>query len=239
MDTLNSFYHTKGWEKLLRVIKLERLNENGELICEYCGKPIVRKYDCIGHHKIHLTEGNVNDADIALNPENIALVHHRCHNHIHQKFYGPKKNNKPKEKPPKQVFLIYGSPCSGKSTYLNSVMIQGDLVIDVDLIRQCVSGQPRHILTPQLNTLVFAIRDLLFDAAKTRRGGWLNCYIIGGFPLKSERDRIIRETGAREIYIDSSRSECMEHLKADPNNRDVEKWERFINDWWDKYERFT
>ena len=53
MYTLSNFYKSKEWLDLLQVLKLERL-VNGELICEHCHKPIYKKYDCIGHHKIEL-----------------------------------------------------------------------------------------------------------------------------------------------------------------------------------------
>ena len=79
-QTLDTFYRCKEWENLLRVLKLERVNEAGELICEHCGKPITRAYDAIGHHKEELTPENVNDANVSLNPANIAFVHHKCHN---------------------------------------------------------------------------------------------------------------------------------------------------------------
>ena len=67
---ISSFYRSKPWIDLMTVIRLERGN-----ICEHCGKPIVKKYDAIGHHKIELTEENVEDANISLNPDNIMLVH--------------------------------------------------------------------------------------------------------------------------------------------------------------------
>ena len=84
--TLDNFYQSKEWVNLMKIIRQERVNENGEIICAYCGKPIVKAYDCIGHHKVYLTEQNVNDAMISLNPENVELVHHVCHNRIHDKF---------------------------------------------------------------------------------------------------------------------------------------------------------
>ena len=86
MMNLGNFYKSPEWFKLMQIIKTERLNPQGELICEHCGKPIVRAYDCIGHHVIALTEDNVNDYDISLNPENIMLLHHRCHNKIHNRL---------------------------------------------------------------------------------------------------------------------------------------------------------
>ena len=72
---LGNFYQSKDWIKLMAVIRMDRVNSDGQIICEHCGKPIVHKYDCIGHHIIELNESNVNDADIAMNPLNINIVH--------------------------------------------------------------------------------------------------------------------------------------------------------------------
>ena len=54
MFTLNNFYKSKEWIDLLELLKLERVTSDGELLCEHCHKPIVKKYDCIGHHRIEL-----------------------------------------------------------------------------------------------------------------------------------------------------------------------------------------
>ena len=226
MVTLKDFYHTRKWKEFAHLIKLERTNENGAIICEYCGKPIANPYDCIAHHSnTFLTESNVNNPEVAFNPENIQLVHHRCHNLIHEKL-GYKR---------REVYLIYGSPCSGKSTYLDTVRMPGDLIVDLDRMRQCVSGQATHIITPVLNSVVFGMRDYLIECVKYRRGKWNRCYIIGGYPLQSERERICDELGAVEIYIESTKDECLSRLEKNPNNRDIEAWKKFIDEWWSRY----
>ena len=86
MFTLDNFYQSKEWRKLLAQLKNERLNENGEIICQYCGKPVVKSFDIIGHHKVELTDENVNDFEVSLNPDNIIFLHHKCHNVVHNKF---------------------------------------------------------------------------------------------------------------------------------------------------------
>ena len=224
MLTLSGFYRSKQWESLLRTLKVERLNECGELICEHCGKPIVRKYDCIGHHKIELTEDNFTDANIALNPDNIALVHHRCHKIIHNKLQHSRRS----------VYIVYGSPLAGKTTYVNSVKAEGDLVIDIDSIWECVSGCDRYVKPNRLRAVVFGMRDYLLDSVKYRRGKWLNAYIIGGYPLISERERLAKELGAEEIFIDTSKSDCINRL-AQCSDRDIDQWSKYISDWWEKY----
>lgn len=223
--TLDNFYQSKPWSNLLQVIRNERLNEHGELICEHCGKPITAKYDCIGHHKVYLTEANVNDAMISLNPDNVALVHHRCHNKIHEKF----------EYKPKQVFLVYGAPLSGKSTWVDDVRCVGDLIVDIDNIWQCVSGCERYVKPERLNANVFGVRDKLLEQVKFRQGKWNNAYVIGGYPLSGERERLIKSLGAREIFIDTSMDECLARLQACNDGRNVSDWTKYIEDWFRKY----
>ena len=223
--TLSNFYKSDEWRALLNVLKSERVNKDGEIICEHCGKPIVRAYDCIGHHKIALTEENVNDAYISLAAENIMLVHHKCHNKIHNKLgYSDRK-----------IYVVYGSPLSGKSTWVESVREPGDLVVDIDSIWQCVSGCERYEKPNRLRSVVFGVRDTLIDMVKYRRGKWLNAYIIGGYPFAAERERLVNSLGAEEIFIDTSMDECMSRLRECVDGRSKEEWENYIADWWKKY----
>ena len=226
MYSLDNFYQSKAWRKLLQGLKIDRLNADGQIICEYCGKPIVRAYDIIGHHKQELTEDNVNDYNVSLNPDNVALVHARCHNYIHDKLGYSRR----------QVFLVYGSPLSGKSTWVKANMGEGDLVIDMDNLWQAVSCCDRYVKPNRLKAVVFRLRDTLLESVKYRLGKWNNAYIIGGYPLQSERERLCKELGAREVFIDTSRAECLERLMS-LQDRDLVEWTKYIEDWWNKFNR--
>jgi hypothetical protein len=224
-DSRFSFYRGKEWRDLLQQLKQERVNADGQIICEYCGKPIIKAYDMIGHHNIELDEENVNNYDISLNPNNISLVHHRCHNYIHNKLgYSIR-----------QVFIVYGAPLSGKTTFVKDNANEGDLIIDIDSIWQCVSGLPRYNKPNRLKAIVFKVRDSLIECVKYRYGKWDNCYIIGGYPLQSERERLIKELGAREVFINASQSECMARLESIDDGRDHDEWARYIADWFARY----
>ena len=222
MYTLENFYKSKQWQKLLSVIKLERVDEDGQLICWHCGKPITDKYDCIGHHTIFLTEDNVNNSEISLNPELIQLVHHRCHNKIHNKLGYTKR----------EIFLVYGPPLSGKSTYVSSVAEPGDMIIDINKIWECISVNAVH--SNKLNAAVFGVRNSLIDMVKYRVGRWDNCYIVGGYPLISERERLCKELGAREIFIDVPKEECLKRLELS-NSLDKEAYSKFIEEWFRRF----
>lgn len=224
MFNLGTFYRSREWRTLLDSLKLERVDDKGQIICKYCNKPITKAYDIIGHHKIELTEENVNDFNISLNPANIVFVHHRCHNYIHNKLgYSGRK-----------VFLVYGSPLSGKTTWVNNNMSEGDMVVDMDSIWQCISGCDRYIKPNRLKSVVFKVRDSLLDSIKYRYGKWRNAYIIGGYPYQSERERLCKELGAREIFIDVSKDECLNRLQSS-EDRNKEEWEKYIDEWFDRY----
>ena len=218
MNSLYDFYRSKEWCKLLVTLKLERANESGELICEYCGKPIVKAYDCIGHHKTELTEENYRDYDISLNPDNIMLIHHKCHNVIHNKLQHSRRS----------VYIVYGSPLSGKRDYVSDVAIEGDLIVDIDRVWSCIGGR-----NARLNAVAFGVRDYLLDCVKYRRGKWLNAYIIGSFPLISERERLARELGAELVYIDITKEDCLRRLYE--SDLDIKEYTEYIDSWWSKY----
>ena len=84
--SLEEFYKSKQWEKFIDLLKQERSNNKGDIICAHCGELIIKKYDCIGHHIEELTLENVNDYSISLNPDNVELIHFRCHNKAHRRF---------------------------------------------------------------------------------------------------------------------------------------------------------
>lgn len=217
------FYRSDMWRKVRAIVINDRLKD-GITICEYCDKPIVSAYDIIGHHKIALTPENVDDVNISLNPDNIMLVHHKCHNIIHNKL-GYKN---------REVYLVYGSPLSGKTSYVDSVKQEGDLVVDMDNIWQCISGCGRYKKPNRLKAVAFSVRDNLLECVKYRRGKWQNAYIVGGYPLISQRESLAKELGARVIYIDTNKEECIKRLETDLT-RDTDEWKKYIDNWWENF----
>lgn len=228
MYTLNTFYKSSEWKSLLQLLKLERVNEEGKLICEHCGKEMIKAYDIIGHHKIELNSNNVNDVNISLNPENIALIHFKCHNEIHERFGFEKQ----------KVYIVYGSPLSGKTTWVKNNSSADDLVVDIDNIYNMLNlNSSKYIKSNRIKTNVFLVRDFLIEQIKTRTGKWRNAYIIGGYPLQMERMRLCETLGAECIYIEATKEECINRLYTDPNRELVIKeWEKYIDDWWSKYQ---
>lgn len=218
MFTLANFYTSKQWTKLIAQLKLERVNADGQVICEYCGNPITKAYDIIGHHIEELTDENVNDYMVSLNPDNVMLIHFRCHNKIHERFEGFRQ----------RVWLVWGSPCAGKSTWVKNSAHKDDLIVDIDNIWESICLSDKLHKPARVKPIVFKLRDALLDSVKIRQGMWRNAYIVGTYPLKSDRERLCRVLGAEEIHIDTSKAECLERAPT-------EEYRKMIADFWAAY----
>lgn len=218
MITLGNFYTSRQWSTFLAQLKIDRLNDRGELICEHCGKPIIKKYDCIGHHIIELTDDNVNDVTIALNPDNVQLIHFSCHNKIHRRFDGFYQS----------VYLVYGSPCSGKSTWVQANANPDDLIVDIDRVWECLSLQDKYSKNDRIKSNVFGVYDTLIEQVKRRVGKWRNAYIIGGYPLASDRERMCDILRAQPVFIDETRETCEARAVNDA-------WREYIDEWFEAY----
>ena len=219
---LQAFYQSRKWFNFVEALRIERANAEGVVICEHCGKPIIKKYDCIGHHVIELNENNVQDVTISFDPNNIKLVHFKCHNEIHKRFgYAERQVQK--------VFIVYGSPCSGKRSFVADVAEHGDIILDIDKLWSAIRADNCIDKPNELKQNVFALRDLIIDMIKVRRGRWCNAYIIGGYPLQAERERLATTVNADKlIFIDTPKDVCL--LKAQSS-----EMKNFINEWFDKY----
>ena len=217
MDKIHQFYCSRSWRDLAYTLKVKA---NGK--CYRCGETLLDFSKLIGHHKTELNENNINDIQVSLNPNNIEIICHDCHNKEHRRF-GNKKN----------VYIVYGSPLSGKTTLVRELMQYGDIVLDMDALWQAVTLQDEYINPSNVKFNVFKMRDDLLDQIKTRYGNWYDAYIIMGLPDKYERERLVQSLGAELIYCESTKQECIDRL--DKANRSRE-WLTYINDWWDRYE---
>lgn len=228
--TLSQFYTSREWRELRESLILTRTKEDGFLYDEHNGEKLINSYDIIAHHIQPITLANVNDYSISLNPANIMLVSHRSHNEIHAR-HGFKHL--------KKVYYIYGAPCSGKNSFVNSVKGNSDLVVDIDLIWQAITGGEKYHKPPALKSPVFILRDALLDVVKTRAGNWERCYIIEGGANKVNRERLISTLDAEPILIEATIEECFERLATDPQRQAPavrEAWAGYIENWFNSYQ---
>ena len=216
------------------MIIAERTDADGYVHCCVCGKPIVKKYDLIIHHKQELSEANVNDAMIALNPDNVECICFKCHNKEHERF----GFNKGSLHVQKKVYIVYGSPCAGKSTWVYNVASKDDLIVDMDAIWQMISCNDKYCKPAALKSVVFEMRDKMYDIIKYRSGKWHNAFVITGGALQGDRDRLKQRIGADElIFIDAPKDVCIERIQTKGLPDEVkDQWKDLIINWFNTYQ---
>ena len=239
-ESTTQLYNSQDWANCKAQVTNERLKD-GALYCEHCGEVIVKSFNpnannnkgaVVYHHKIYLTNQNVNDASISINPDNIAVLHWQCHNQVHNRFNGTAVAIE------RKVYLVTGASCSGKTTFVKERLQEGDLVLDIDDIWQTISGQPRYIKPNSLKAVVFKLRLELKDQIAKGIGSWRNAYIIESLPLATDRKREAERYKAHNVEIvtmEASREECLNRLYAMPDGRDIKAYEEYINNYFDDY----
>lgn len=227
-NSLSQFYNSDEWRNFRKQLIYERTNTtDGILYDEFDGKPLINSYDIVLHHKKPLTMQNVNDPSVSFNPENIMIVSQRSHNEIHGRFgYVTQR----------KVYYVFGAPCSGKTTFVNNVKGNSDLIIDMDNIWQSLTGK-RYEKPDALKQIAFMLRDNLYQAVKTRAGKWERCYIITGGAVKGIREREIEAFGAEPIFIDTDKETCFKRLTNDRERTEQQKkeWAKYIEKWFTDY----
>lgn len=219
---LKSFYASEKWINF----RLRLINERGTK-CSRCGERIVKSKDLIGHHKVELTPENVHDRMISLNPELVDLVCFDCHNKEHNRFG---------KIAAKQVYLVYGPPMSGKSSYVRDNISRGDIVVDLDRLYEAITMLPSYDKPDQLFSNVIGIHNQLIDNIKTRYGKWNNAWVIGGYADKYKREKLANDLGAEIIFCDMSKEECLRRLSIDQDRRyRQDEWTGYIDKWFEQY----
>ena len=229
-NTLAEFYNSTEWRKFRLWLIAERTNkEDGILYDEYNGQPLVNSYDIVLHHIKPLTLQNVNDYSISLNPANIQIVSHRSHNEIHKRFGFCTE---------RKVYYVYGAPCSGKTTFVNNIKGNSDIVVDMDNIWQCITGGERYEKPNALKTNAFMLRDCLLDMVKTRAGKWERAFVIEGGARIADRERRAAALGAEMIFIDEDINTCLKRLANDEKRTEAQKqeWQKYIEQYFNDYQ---
>lgn len=224
LDPIHAFYCRKDYLDLAQACKIK---SGG--VCAKCGG-VFDISELRPHHKVELTLDNIDDVNITLNPDNIEVLCHDCHNAAHKRFgYAVGA---------KHVYLVYGSPCAGKTTYVNSVATRNDLIVDLDKIHRAICICGLYDKPDATKRVAFNVRDYLLDEVRTatHRRKWQDAYIIGTYPDRIDRDVFVQDYGAELVHIDTSKEECIKRAYQDIERSSIRDavigW---INAYWERY----
>ena len=224
LDPIHAFYCRKDYLDLAQACKIK---SGG--VCAKCGG-VFDISELRPHHKVELTLDNIDDVNVTLNPDNIEVLCHDCHNAAHKRFgyaVGAKR-----------VYLVYGSPCAGKTTYVNSVATRNDLIVDLDKIHRAICICGLYDKPDATKRVAFNVRDYLLDEVRTAtpRRKWQDAYIIGTYPDRIDRDMFVQDYGAELVHIATSKEECIKRAYQDIERSSIRDavigW---INAYWERY----
>lgn len=115
------------------------------------------------------------------------------------------------------VYLIYGSPCSGKSTYIKNHMTDNDIVCDVDLIYEAIGNRTAHDADLYVHEVALQLKEKLLDIIKDRQGGWKDAYVVSIANTDELLEKDVKRINSdKVIFIDTPEEVCLERAKERP-----------------------
>lgn len=103
------------------------------------------------------------------------------------------------------ITLLFGSPCSGKTTYANK---QRATIVDFDNIKRDISGQNPYDMDGKYLSMCIAVRNKMI---KETRGALI---IIATLPDKAVREDWIKKLKAKPLLVITPMHECIKRLRA-------------------------
>lgn len=135
------------------------------------------------------------------------------------------------------VYIVWGPPAAGKTTYVREHKMSGDLIVDFDLIKQAVSMEPKTGNIGDLYPLAEGVREYLYQKIETRDVAAENAWVIGSLANSGERQALAHRLAAKLIFIDTSYGECVRRAMKDAERKDKELQLFIIDKWFSNYQK--
>jgi len=136
-----------------------------------------------------------------------------------------------------RVVVVWGSPASGKTTYVREHMAYGDMVVDLDLIKQAISMSGKTDAGDNLLSTAIKLRDYLYGLIARREFDCDAVWVVAGLP--SGKDRQLLDVKIRPdewLYCDATMQQCLVRAMNDTERNDKAKQQKVIRKWFDIYE---
>lgn len=115
------------------------------------------------------------------------------------------------------VYLVYGSPCSGKSTYIKEHFKHGDIVCELDKLYAALCFNEEHKEELYAQEVAKELYGHLLDLIRDRKGHWHNAYVVSLANTPDKLKAAMERVNADEaIYIDTPYEVCIERSKGRP-----------------------
>lgn len=241
-----AFYGSKAWRRCRDAYVADRVLVDGGM-CESCREKAGEEL----HHIRELTVANIGDPEVTLNHDNLAWLCRDCHFKAHRELIARSLRRKRAgslvneagyyfdengEIRQAKVYIVYGSPASGKTSYVRKHRREGDLVVDLDLIKQAISMQGGKDAPDNLLEVALAMREAAYGMIESRVADCRTSWVVASLPERAERLALAERLGAELVYIDATYGECIKRAMADPERRDVVGQLYLIDRWWERFQ---
>lgn len=133
------------------------------------------------------------------------------------------------------VKLVYGPPCSGKSTYVHDNANDEDIIYDGDEILSVITLKKYHsVIESEIRFVASDIRRNLLESANNRNTETF--WLIASYPTENVL-KLLEDFSYEKIFINATIAECLERLENDETRPDKDKWKEIIQKWFEKYEK--
>ena len=225
------FYNSDKWKHCRDVYIQERLLTDGGM-CERCHEQAGAELHHIEHLSRHLLCGK---ARFAMHKESImqGFAKRKKKKVLNESGLWFDENGRPHKQ---EIYIVYGSPASGKSTYVKKNKFDDDMMIDVDRLKQAFGAVGRDDDFSNLLDIVLSVRDYIYKLVAEGKADCRRVWIIGGFPKKKQRQDLQEMFHAKMIFIDRSYDECIANANADAQRNNKLFQEYIIRKWFEDYE---
>ena len=133
------------------------------------------------------------------------------------------------------VKIVYGCPCSGKSTYVRDHAKENDLIYDYEALLTASSTRKEHLTAKHAaHMVILALRESMLRNAKDSEQ-IDTIFIQCRWPTDWLRD-MCSDYDTEEIYIKATKEECYERLEHDETRPDKDEWKAVIDSWFEEHE---
>ena len=117
---------------------------------------------------------------------------------------------------PARVTVLWGPPCSGKSTYIRDRAQGDDVIIDLDRIAQAlaVEGTPNHSYARHHRKLALDAREAIIHRAIVMASDDVRVWVVDSNADSAKRAEW-KALGAEVVMLDTPRQVCEERAASE------------------------